>query len=206
MRLGIGLLLLALAAGCSGESDGGDDSNGDGRDLTLTASTTFGFDDFASPGASLGVAVDESSGFVFVTALKFQLPYYTGSFVPSANAIASAAAYRVAPPVAPLVDDAAAYPLVTTAITDTAGVRTMSDDITAILLEGDPRQATPDHIYVARSGSVTLFREDGYYNTLEGKLSFTEVTNLGSGAAVASGAAAIDLGTFYFEWDTTEQP
>jgi hypothetical protein len=141
-----------------------------------------------------------------VTARKFQLPYYTGSFAPGANAGASAAAYRVAPPVAPLVDDAAAYPIVTTALTDTAGIRTMSANITAILLEGDPQQATPDHIYVARAGSVTLFREDGYYNTLEGKLSFTEVTDLGSGAAVAPSAAKIDLATFYFEWDTEAQP
>lgn len=59
---------------------------------------------------------------------------------------------------------------------------------------------------MAHAGTVSLTREDGYYDILEGELSFTEVTDLGSGATIAPSAASIDLAAFYFEWDTEAQP
>lgn len=191
-----------MNGGMGGAGMGG---GGGQRDLTLTISSSFGFDDFGSPGAALAVAVDESSGFALLVALKFQLPYYTGTFQHGA-AEEAASGYRVTAPVAPLVDEAAMYPLVTAALTDTAGVRTMPVTVTAVLLEGDFSLSTPEHIYVAHSGTVTLTREDGPYDILEGALSFTEVTDLGSGATIAPNAGTIDLAAFYFEWDTEAQP
>jgi hypothetical protein len=192
------------AGGKSGTGGGGTGGGGQ-RDVTLTISSTFGFDDFGSPGAALAVAVDESAGLALVVALKFQLPFYMGSFQHGAAADA-ASGYRVTAAVAPLVDEAATYPLVTAALTDTAGVRTMPVTVSAVLLEGDVERAPPQHIYVAHAGTVSLTREDGPYDILEGELSFTEVTALGAGATVAPGGRTIDLAAFYFEWDTEEQP
>ncbi|HEX6273061.1 MAG TPA: hypothetical protein VFZ53_08475 [Polyangiaceae bacterium] len=194
----------AGGTGAAGAGTGGTGADGQ-RDVTLTISSTFGFDDFGSPGAALAVAVDASSGFALVVALKFQLPFYRGAFQ-HGPALEAASGYRVAAAVTPLADEVATYPLVTAALTDTAGVRTMPVMVAAVLLEGDLEGATPQRIYVAHAGTVSLTREDGPYDILEGELSFTEVTNLGAGATVAPSGATIELSAFYFEWDTEEQP
>jgi hypothetical protein len=135
-----------------------------------------------------------------VVALKYDLPLYTGTFMPAADAGASAAAYRVTAPVSPLADVAASYPLVTAALTDAAGLLTMmTNNVTAVLLEGDLGQVTPQRVYVAHAGMVTITREEEPIDILEGAFSFTEVTGLGPGAMVAANASTIDLAPFDFE-------
>jgi hypothetical protein len=187
--------------GRAGAGTGGGAGAGSHREVTLTVSATDGFDYFGSrPGCALGVAVDETAELVLVVALKYDLPLYTGTFMPAADAGASAAAYRVSAPVSPLADAAASYPLVTAALTDAAGLLTMmTNSVTAVLLEGDLGQATPQRIYVAHAGMVTITREEKPIDILEGAFSFTEVTGLGPGAMVAATTSTIDLASFDFE-------
>ena len=191
----------AGTGGRAGAGTGGGAGAGSHREVTLTVSATDGFDYFGSrPGCALGVAVDETSERVLVVALKYDLPLYTGTFMPAADVAASAAAYRVSAPVSPLADAAASYPLVTAALTDTASLLAMmTNSVTAVLLEGDLGQATPQRIYVAHAGMVTITREEKPIDILQGAFSLTEVTGLGPGAMVAATTSTIDLAPFDFE-------
>ena len=52
---------------------------------------------------------------------------------------------------------------------------------------------------------MTLFREDGPSDILEGSLRMREVTSLGEGAEATSEGEVIQLEPFYIQWDTGDQ-
>jgi hypothetical protein len=168
------------------------------REIRLTIDDSLGFDEV--PGANLAIAVDESAGLALLVALKFERPFSSGDFAVLGDPLEMAQNYRVAAPVAQIADLVTTYPLLSVATTDTAGIRTMDGEITAILLEGDLQSDAPDAYYVAKSGTVTLYRNDGLYD-LEGALSFIEVSALGPSASAPSEPKSIDLDDFFFEFD-----
>jgi len=173
--------------------------------LTLVVFDQGGFDDFSSPGAALGFAVDVDQGFVLVAALKFDLPLFEKEFAATGDVAATLAGYSGGKVPPALADAVAKYPLLASAVTDTAGVRTMASDVALILLEGDLAANAPLHAYVASAGTVKLKRLDGPKDTLEGSATFLEATATAKDGKPKPGGKAIELAPFYFEWDTTKQ-
>ncbi len=168
--------------------------------LKLTISTQGGFDDFSSPGAALGYAVDEAQGMILIVALKFNLPLAAKDFSISPDLAATLLAYTVKPDAELLQDDVAAWPLLQAGITDTIGIRTMDSDATVILLEGDLQSEVADRIFVANSGDLALFRNDGPSDTIEGSATLVEVTELGAEGLAMTGGEELALSPFYFEF------
>jgi hypothetical protein len=203
--LGLAVLSIAVISGCGG------DESGDGRvdrDMELAAAETGGFDDWSSPGAAMGYAVDPEQRLILVTALKFSLSFYTGEFEPPSSARAALDGYQVRPANGPLTDDVARYPLLATAITDTTGVRALSgsQSVTAILLEGDFQRSSPERVWVSDGGSLTLTREDDYFDYLDGRLILSETSGLGDGASVLGDGERVRIRGLAFSFNTVEQP
>jgi len=95
------------------------------------------------------------------------------------------------------------YPLLKSAVTDVAGIRTMPGEATVLLLWGDLQSSTPDHAYVATSGKLTLHRLDGPKDTLEStEMSFKEVTSVAADGKVKPDTQSMPAKPFYFEWVT----
>lgn len=168
--------------------------------LKLTFTSQGGFDDFSSPGAALGWAVDEEKGTILIVALKFDLPLATKEFQISPDVAATLLGYTVKPDAEFLQQDVGVWPLLQAGITDTIGVRTMAFDATVILLEGDLADPTPARIFVADSGTVSLFRKDGPSDIVEGSATVVEVTGLGQEGQVKPGGEVFSISPFYFEW------
>jgi hypothetical protein len=174
--------------------------------VELDVTDTGGYDDFSSPGAALGFAVDADAGWILVAALKFELPMAEKEFVVSADTAALLAGYDVKPAPNVLADAMAKYPVLAAAVTDTEGIRTMASGAMFVLLRGDVTGAAPEQVFVAHAGLATLLRLDGPEDVLEGALSFVEVTGLGDTAAVVAGGDTVDLAPFSFTWSTAAQP
>jgi hypothetical protein len=202
--LGLALLSMAVISGCGDDSD---DEQVD-RKMELFASDTGGFDDWSSPGAAVGYAVDPEQRLILVTALKFTLSFYSGNFKPPSSAEAALEGYEVRPANGPLTDDVARYPLLATAITDTTGVRALngSQTVTAILLEGDFQQASPERVWISDGGSVTLTREEDYFDYLDGRLILSETNGIGDSASVLDDGERVEISGLAFSWNTVEQP
>jgi hypothetical protein len=173
--------------------------------LELSFTGQGGYDDFASPGAALGFAVDATQGYILVAALKFELPLASKEFTVNADIETTLAGYDGG--IVPGFLDAAAkkYPVLEPAVTDMPGIRSMPVDIALFLLEGDPFTAPAMRVYVAEEGTVTLHRLDGPKDTLEGSATFTEVTEISKTGEVKPGGRRIALAPFYFEWETAQQ-
>lgn len=172
----------------------------------LSISATGGFDDFSSPGAAFGYAVDEAQGMILIAALRFDLPLHSKEYALDLNVNEALTGFEVGPVPEVLVDDVAAWPMLAAAITDTAGIRTMAEDAMLILLQGDLTKTAPERIWLASGGgTITLYREDGPKDILEGSASFVEVNGFGQGASSVP-AQIVQLAPFYFEWSTEEQP
>ena len=167
--------------------------------VTLNISAQGGFDDWDSPGAALGYAVDEEQRLTLVVALKFNLPLASEDFEISPNVEATIAGYKVEPEAPLLVDDVGQFPILQAATTDTIGIRTMASPATVILLEGNPSAESPGRIFVARGGTVSLFRKDDG-DVIEGWVEMTEVTALGAEGEIAADGEVLKLSPFYFEF------
>jgi len=173
--------------------------------VELNISDTGGFDDFSSPGAALGFAVDEEQGHILVAALKFDLPLATKTFVVPGDVEATLEGYDAGTVPESLDGAVAQYPPLASAVTDTAGIRSMSGEVTLLLLQGDVAAGELASAYVADSGEVTLHRLDGPKDTLEGSASFVQVTGFGKGGKPVPGGQRVNIAPFYFEWATGEQ-
>lgn len=197
--------LLASMSGCGSSGGGAEEIKADAT-FSLDAAATGGFDDWGSPGAAFGYAVDETNGYLLVVGLKFSLPAYQVTF----TEFGAATDYLVSDPPTPLEDDVVAYPLLGDAMLNTAGIRTMTlnaTGVSAVLLKGAADgEGPPEALYIADEGQLMLTRGDGPGDTLEGALRFREVDKLGPGAKIVPGGEVIQVNAIYFSWPTDEQP
>jgi len=205
------LMILALILqGCSSGKEEEEEEEEDviiSRTLDIFYDQTGGFDDFGGNGAALGYAIDVTNDRIFLVALSFQFPYYSGTFKSSSDYLGAAKSYKTTEPVLPLVNDVADYPLLASIITDTYGVRKMKPKVIAILVEGALSETSAQKIFVADKGEFLFTREDGPYDIIEAdNLRFRQITGLGEGAAGAEPGEAIEINQMYFDWDTDEQP
>jgi hypothetical protein len=190
------LVLLPVFPGCD------DEMKWEGVDWAA-ATVAGGFDDFDSAGAALGFSVDAANGMILIAALKFDLPFYRGSFRPSGDAVESAEKYHWGIVPSSLLDEVAQYPLLAAGLTDTAGIRTaLNGDLVAIILQGDLNAAEPANIHVATHGSLQLTREDGPTDLLEGRLYFVKVVKTGDSWERVYDAEPLKFESIHFEWST----
>jgi hypothetical protein len=170
--------------------------------ILWNSSDTGGFDDFSSPGAALGYSVNTTDSAIMIIGMKFTLPLFTRDFKPSSNAADNANYYEWGIVPAEMEDDTAKYPLVGFGTTNTAGLRTsLKNDIVGILLKGDFNDTIPERIYIATGGTITLTREEGPADFVDGTIEFTEVKKTGSNFNEAGNSEKLGY-KIYFFWDT----
>ena len=172
-------------------------------DLTLTVSTTGGFDDFSSPGAALGVAIDDVNDTALVIAFRFSLPLYTETFEPGCDLETTIAGYdwgEINSVTAPL---ATAYPWLAPLLTDTAGLLNMDDAMSAFLVI---HTETEDRYFVAKLGEITLTREEGPEDIAVGDLTFVEISEPSAAGNVMHLEDSPEIDSIYFVWPTETQP
>jgi hypothetical protein len=162
----------------------------------------LGTDDLGSPGAALMVAVDEAAGAGLVVALRFDLPFYSGDFVPGCSVGATAADYAWGAGNEALAPAAKAWPWLAAALTDTAGIRGLDtaggDTAVAAFLLLHDKDAT--RVFVAAQGLLTLTRLDGKEEIVEGNLAFAEVSEAGPAAAEVAGGDHLRLDDVFFRY------
>lgn len=163
--------------------------------VSFSPETTGGFDDWA--GDAVAWAVDPAAGLVVVVATTYELG--TGQIDLAASCEDPDALvgswYTTVPDSA--ADDVTAWPLLGAAVTNAAGVRSLSEPLGALLLVGDVTQATPDEVWVVTDGGMSLQRNDGG-DRLLGGLSFAGRADAVGGDAtvdceLAPRVAALDL-------------
>lgn len=207
----ISLILLGLACETADTGDTGDTDDTavdtgdsavpsacdctDPTNLNFSADTVGGFDDWS--GNAVVWAIDESAGQVLVVALAYDLGVGTIERSPDCAEPDSLVGGWVAAVPPSGEGDVAAWPLLGAAITNAAGVRSLSHNMGALLLEGQLQTSTPTAVYVATGGGVTLSRGEGG-DRLLGALSFgATATAVGGDATVvcdsAPRVAAMDL-------------
>ncbi|MDP2308313.1 MAG: hypothetical protein Q8P18_20000 [Pseudomonadota bacterium] len=159
--------------------------------LPFTVSESGGFDDWG--GAAVAWAVDEAAGRALVIAVRYptgisQIPMEVTCDDP--DALVGSWVAGVPPSAA---DAASRYPLLAGALTTAAGVRSLSEEVGALLLEGSLASATPDRILVSTGGNLTLLRRDGG-DTLQGAVEFGAEADVVGGSAVDACDRAVRIG------------
>lgn len=174
----------------------------------------IGYDDFGSSGAALVIAIDTVQHAALITALKFDLPLYTKNFTPNCNPIETTTGYNWGEMNSITSSIAREYPYISNFLTNTAGIRTMSEEISAFLViesndEDDfeeDKEESEIKYFVAIDGEVKLTRLDGPSDILEGELCFIEMDAPTTDAVIAQGALYYSIDDIYIEWDTGNQP
>jgi len=182
-------------------------------DYEITFHKTMGYDDFGSSGAAMLVAIDTVHNATLITALKFNLPLSTKSFVPNCNPIETTMGYNWAQQNTITTVISREYPHLSNFLTNTSGIRNMSEEITSFLIiqekntmdESDSPEFTT-RFFVAIEGEVKLTRKDDPADLLEGELCFVEMTNPCAEAMIKEGALYYSVDDIYLEWNTTNQP
>ena len=169
--------------------------------VDLDISYTIGFDDFGSPGAAMGIGIDEAQNAVLVIGFKFDLPFAGDTFSVENNVEEVIADYQWGN-VNSVLEASEHLQLFQDVVTNTAGLRTMPNDIVAFLItnERGPRY------FIAESGSMNLNRNDGPEDIAGGDLTFVEISHPGSDAELFSPNTKYELKNIYFDWDTSVQP
>lgn len=153
------------------------------EDLALQVTRSGGFDDWS--GAAMAWAVDAVNGRVLVAAMEYELGHAQIDIAPFCQdpSALSESWYPAVPDTA--TEAAEDYPLLAAALTTAVGVRSLSDDVGVLLLEGDVTSATPDRVWVATGGEASLLRGEGG-NGLQGAFIFAaQATEVGGPAEVA---------------------
>lgn len=169
------LLLAALACTPDEEDSGNGGDSGASPCLcedpdALAFSTTLagGYDDWG--GTAVFWGVDADAGRAIVVAARFELPAYEVPVYPVCGAAEETASNWTAA-VPPSASGAAAtYPLLATILTDALGIRSLGQDVGALMVEGDLQSSTPTRLFVATGGGGSVVRgEDGsrYQGALE---------------------------------------
>lgn len=197
-------IILFAAISCDDTPNTDCASNLDFEKYLMNMSETYGFDDYGSSGAALGITVDNSQNSALIIALKFSLPGDQYSFSPNCNPIESTETYMFSLTNSVTEDLAANNPYIAPLLTNTYGIRSMDNKITAFLVVKGETTETNQY-YVAVDGDVTLTRDDGG-NILEGDLYFAPITEASVNADLKKNAIAYKINNIYLEWDTENQP
>ena len=161
----------------------------------------IGFDDFSSQGAAFVVAIDTNKNAALIMALKFELPGYDTSFIPSCNPIETTLGYDWTQTNTIESDVTREYPYLSEFLTSTSGIRNMNQDISAFLvIKGNDQ--FEKQIFVAIDGEVNLTRTDDPSDIIEGELSFIEMSESDSTALIKENAKYYSLKNIYIQWDT----
>lgn len=174
-------------------------------DIEVSFNEYVGFDDWSSSGAALVSAIDTVNNVALVTALKFDLPLFSQYFYPDCNPYKTTTSYDWGQLNSITTEIASDYPFISDFLTNTPGIRTMDNNITAFLIF-DETELTEKQIFVAIDGEVKLTRTDGG-DILESNLGlgFVQVSSANEDAEIIEGLYYW-LDGFYFQWDTDNQP
>jgi mannose-6-phosphate isomerase-like protein (cupin superfamily) len=199
------IILLTLFSGCEEDLEY--------TDYEITFHKVVGYDDFGSSGAAMVVAIDTVHNATLITALKFNLPLSSKSFIPNCNPIETSMGYNWAQQNTITSAIALEYPYLSDFLTNTSGIRNMSEEITSFLIIHEKNNLdesnTPEcttRFFVAIEGEVKLTRKDDPADLLEGELCFIEMTNPSTDAMIAEGALYYSIDDIYLQWGTTTQP
>ena len=197
------LLLLFTGVSCDEEKTLVEELDSRAENYSFNSTDTYGFDDFSSAGACMGIAIDNSNGTALVIGLKFTLPLFTKSFlvVSSINNMIEDYQWGI---VSTALDDIVALEEYTEVQTNTAGIRTMDQEIIAFLVKYDS-EGTKQY-FIAYKGSIQLVREDGPSDTMEGDLSFVQISDAGPNAEIVPGGEVLIVKNIYFNFSTEVQP
>lgn len=160
--------------------------------VTFQATAVGGFDDWG--GAALVYAVDEAAGRVLVVAMNYETGVGQIAMEPACDEADALVGQWVVDVPDTAWEDVARWPLLGAALTTDAGVRSISQEVGAILLEGDLAASVPDRVHVSTGGNVTLLRGDGGGDTLQGALEFAALADGLPGHAEAACGRALRLG------------
>lgn len=182
-------------------------------DYEITFHEVVGYDDFESSGAAMVVAIDTVHNATLITALKFNLPLSSKSFIPNCNPIETSMGYNWAQQNTITSAIALEYPHLSDFLTNTSGIRNMSEEITSFLIlqerNNTDESSTPEFntsFFIAIEGEVKLKRKDDPADLLEGELCFIEMTNPGKDAIIQEGARYYSIDDIYIQWSTATQP
>lgn len=154
-------------------------------DVPFVVSEMGGFDDWS--GAAMAWAVDATHDRVLVAGMRY--PLGTSSIpldLSCENPDALAASWVQGVP-SSATDATRRYPLLASALTTAPGVRSLSDELGALLLEGDLAEVLPTRVRVSTGGQVTLLRLEAQ-DQLQGAFEFAaEGDVVGDGADVGCG-------------------
>ncbi|MBN2435629.1 MAG: hypothetical protein JXK07_10230 [Spirochaetes bacterium] len=199
------LIQLVFLVNCGGEKEEDSFDDREYTSLAFDISTKDGFDDWGSDGAALGVAIDDSESAALIIAMKFSLPLYEKEFQISSQVEDMIENYQWGNLNSVMTVTATNYPFLTNALTNTAGIRTMNEDIFAILIIKGSND-DPDKYFVAVNGSINLTREDDERDYIEGDLKFVEITEASNEAKIIKNGDSIKINNINFSFDSSTQP
>ncbi len=194
-----------LLSSCENLNDPLSTYSSEGYDpLAMIFSSTIGFDDFSSSGAALSVTVDKTKPIALVMACKFDLPTSEVTIKPGSN-FGSILPYYSFGTTNSVVDSITSlYPQVSGVVTNTGGIRSMNNSLTAFLVMTQPDGT--DKYFLAIEGSMKLSRLDGSKNIAEGSLNFIEITDASKTGNIVASGEKYSLENIYVQWDTSKQP
>lgn len=194
------LILLITMVCCKEELD---ELDKNAVNYPFHSTEAYGFDDFSSGGACQGIAIDNSNGTAIVIGLKFSLPLYTTDFEVGSSVNNMMEDYQWGN-VSTALDDIDALEEYSDVLTNTAGIRTMDQDIVAFLIKYDS-EGTKQY-FIAYKGSIKLVREDGPFDIMEGDLSFVQISEAGLNAEIVADGEVLTVKNIYFSFSTEVQP
>jgi hypothetical protein len=178
-----------------------------GTAVDFSETFTGGFDDFSSPGAALGVAVDEIDPNIgLIIAMRFSGVTTEETFKPTCDTATAIDTYDFAELNNVTEPIAMAYPFLAQGLTDTNGISLMSNAMNALLFVGE---APSRRFFLAVDGRIFLQRDlanGAEMARVTGNLKFAEITAANSTGEILSGGQVFILDDIDFTWDTFIQP
>lgn len=167
--------------------------------LPFSVSEAGGFDDWS--GAAVAWAVDESAGRALVVAMEYETGVGQIRMAPTCEDPDALVGSWIAAVPDSAADIAARFPMLASALTTAAGVRSLTEDLGALLLEGDLDASSADRVHVATDGDVTLLRREGG-DTLQGALVFGARADAVGGDAEAACDETVRVGALDLDWSS----
>lgn len=196
-------LLLLLTSSCEDEETLVDELDSKAVNYSFNSTDAYGFDDFSSAGACQGIAIDNGNGTAIVIGLKFTLPLFTKTFKAVSSINNMIEDYQWGN-VSTALDDVVALEEYAEVQTNTAGIRTMDQEIIAFLVKYNT-EGTKQY-FIAYKGSIQLVREEDPSDTMEGDLSFVQITEAGPNAEIVKEGEVLTVKNIYFNFSTDVQP
>lgn len=177
-----------------------------GTVIEFESDTTAGFDDLSSPGAALGIAIDDGDpDAALIIALRFSGATVEQRYAPTCDTRAAIDSYDFAELnsiTTPVADD---NPFLTSGLTDTDGIEMMDHTMNALLFINDDDGL---RVFLAVSGEIILRRTLGASSAdrVTGDLTFVELTTASAAAEVLDGGDVLRIEDIDMDWDTVIQP